>query len=126
MAGKDIVPFVASETPSPQPWDYMEEYFTEALREEVRSVTMVPRVSPWSTPRSRGPRSARGRSADPYGRPSTARGRSASGFSWRSPSPRRTFIMEDLLEEPSEKKPRRKIELIVVRLFQDENAQDHD
>ena len=34
--------------------------------------------------------------------------------------------MEDLLEEPSEKKPRRKIELIVVRLFQDENAQDHD
>ena len=30
--------------------------------------------------------------------------------------------MEDPLEEPSEKKPRRKIELIVVRLFQDENA----
>ena len=30
--------------------------------------------------------------------------------------------MEDPLEEPSEKKPMKKIEAIVVRLFQDENA----
>ena len=40
----------------------------------------------------------------------------------QSPSPKRTFVMEDPLEEPSEKKPMKKIEAIVVRLFQDENA----
>ena len=64
MAGKDIIPFVASVTPSPRTRDFMEEYFTKALKEKVRSMTMVPRASPWSTPRSKGPTSARGQSAD--------------------------------------------------------------
>jgi len=42
----------------------MEEYFAEVLKEEVRSVTIVPRASPWNTSRSKKPRSTRDRSAD--------------------------------------------------------------
>ena len=66
MVGKDIIPFVAFGTPSPRPRDFMEEYFAEAFREEVHLVTMVPGVKPWSTPRNRVSRNARGWSADHY------------------------------------------------------------
>jgi len=64
MADKEIVPYVAPESRQADPLSPMEQYFAEALQEEAFSVTATLPAMPRSNPRRKGPRDARGRSAD--------------------------------------------------------------
>ena len=60
MAGKELIPFVTSKASNTQCLDPMEEYFAEALMEEVLSFSMTPMATPWSGARRWEPRGARG------------------------------------------------------------------
>ena len=102
MADKEIVPYVALESRQGDPLSPMEQYFIEALQEEAFSLTATSPATPRSTPRRKGPRDARGRSADHLGRPTSPRARSAPGFTGGSPSPGGT-----LPAEVRRRKPRR-------------------
>jgi hypothetical protein len=46
MAGKELIPFVASKASNTQYLDPMEEYFAEAVMEEVLSFSVTPMTTP--------------------------------------------------------------------------------
>jgi len=64
MANKEIVPFVPLESRQDDPLSPMEQYFAEALQEEIFSVSTASPTTPQRTPRRRDLRGARGRLAD--------------------------------------------------------------
>jgi hypothetical protein len=57
----------------------MEEYFAEAVMEEVLSFSVTPMTTPWSGARRWDPRGARGQSTDHHGRPTPPQARSTPG-----------------------------------------------
>ena len=122
MADKEIVPYIALESRQDNPLRPMEQYFAEALQEEAFSVTATSPIMPRSNPRRKGPRDARGRSADHPGRPTSPRARSAPGFSGGSPSPGGALLDEVRRSKPRNRSSKKKLEVFAVKLFQDENV----
>ena len=122
MADKEIVPYVAPESRQDDHLSPMEQYFTEALQEEIFSVSTTLPAMPQSTPRRNGPSDAKGRSADHLGRPTSPRACSALGFSGGSPSPGGALPVEVRRSKPRNRPSKKKLEVFAVKLFQDENA----
>ena len=116
MADKEIVPYVVPESRKGDPLSPMEQYFAEALQEEAFSVTATSPAMPRSTPRRKGPRDARGRSADHLGRPTCPRARSAPGFSGGSPSPGGALPAEVRQSKPWNRPSKKKLEVFAVKL----------
>jgi len=122
MADKEIVPYIAPKSRQGDPLSPMEQYFVEALQEEAFSVTATSPATPRSTPRRKDPRGARGRSADHLGWPTSPRARLAPGFSGGSPSLDGVLPAKVRRRKPRNRPSKKKLEVFVVKLFQDKNA----